>query len=126
MTKLLPQSHMAMVFALGTASAMAADSQLTITEVNVRFDDVGGDTLEIIGENLDSGWRPLKVTLGESEPLGIISESSDVIEAYCPLDANNFPTCVDGDYLLTVFRGFPPRNQDEHDLTIGAVGPMGD
>ena len=90
---------------------------INITEVSV---DTVTDTITIIGEELGFG-NPLEVTLGEFGPLLIIGVPTDT-EIVVGLP----PTIPAGDYLLTVSTGNGQSQNDEYDLTIGAVGPQGE
>jgi len=94
-------------------------AHLDITEV--RVDDPNNPTsIIIMGEDLDFGSGPLSVTLGEFGALTITgTPSGSLIEADLP--GNIF----DGDFLLTVSMGNGQSQNDEYDLTIGAVGPQG-
>ena len=90
---------------------------LSIIEVSV---DLENDELTITGESLDFGPKSLEVTLGTIGPLTIIGSPTDTtIVAGLP------PNITPGDYLLTVSRGNGESQQDEHHLTVGAVGPEG-
>ncbi len=82
------------------------------------------DELTIVGTDLDFGGD-LDVTLGELGSLDIISASATVIEAECPQDISNVSVCPDGDFQLIVSRGNGASQNDEFDLTFGAVGPIG-
>ncbi len=96
-------------------------NSLKITEVHV--DDQLG-TLTINGHDLNFGSKPLRVTLGNSAPLTIISADATTIVANCP----TIP-CAEGDYLLSVSKGRGESQSDEYDLTIvpfGLQGPKGD
>ncbi len=94
-------------------------AHLDITEV--RVDDPNNPTsIIIMGEDLDFGSGPLSVTLGEFGALTITgTPSGSLIEADLP--GNIF----DGDFLLTVSMGNGQSQNDEYDLTVGAVGPQG-
>lgn len=89
-------------------------------EMNISEVFVDGKTLVILGEDLDLGVGPLIVTLGNFGELRVLSQSPTMIEAVFP---NVLPA---GDYLLTVSNGVGQRENDEYDLTIGAVGPQGE
>lgn len=93
-------------------------------ELNIDGVSVGvGDpdtTLTISGQDFDFG-APLEVTLGGVPATIVGSPTSTQIIATVPTAL--FPA---GDYLLTVSTGSGQRQNDEHDLTIGAVGPQGD
>ncbi|MGB0909698.1 MAG: hypothetical protein ACPGYT_05000 [Nitrospirales bacterium] len=89
---------------------------INITEVSV---DTAADTITIIGEELGFG-NPLEVTLGAFGPLLIIGVPTDT-EIVVGLP----PDIQAGDYLLTVSTGNGQSQNDEYDLTIGAVGPQG-
>ena len=94
-------------------------AHLDVTQVFV--DDPDNPTsIMIIGVNLDFGSGPLSVTLGEFGALTVTGTPSDtLIEADLP------GLISDGDYLLTVSMGNGQSQNDEYDLTIGAVGPQG-
>jgi len=113
-----------LVLCSGAAFAAPPGAHLTITEVFVTFDP-SGDTLTILGDDLDFGPKPLEVTLGDAGLLTIISETSNEIEVECPPDDLSVPVCVPGDYLLSVSRGNGQSQNAGYDLTIGAVGPVG-
>jgi len=91
---------------------------LNITEVIV--DDPNNPTsITIIGEDFLFG-SPLQVTLGEVGLLTIVGTPTDtMIDALLPANL------AAGDYLLTVSTGNAQSQNDEYDLTIGAVGPEG-
>ena len=98
-------------------SAQPPGGHLNITEVEV--DDPNTPmSITIMGEDLDFGGE-LDVTLGGYASLIIISATDTTIVATLP--AGIMP----GDYLLTVSRGEGQSQNDEYDLTIGAVGPQG-
>jgi len=99
-------------------NAMAAPpgGHLNITEVLVDFD---AKTITIMGEDLDFGGE-LDVTLGDMGSLIVTTETPTLIVVDFPLEG-----LLDGDYLLTVSRGNGQSQNDEYDLTIGAVGPEG-
>ncbi|MDA0738709.1 MAG: hypothetical protein O3A59_07125 [Nitrospirae bacterium] len=91
-------------------------SALQIKEVVVDL-EVG--TLTILGQDLDLG-NTLDVTLGELGSLLIVGMPTDTeIVAALPSTISN------GDFLLTVSTGNARNQNDEYDLTIGAVGPEG-
>ena len=95
----------------------SSENHLTITKVSV---DLENDELTITGESLDSGPKSLEVRLGTIGPLTIIGSATDTtILAGLP------PNITPGDYLLTVSRGKGETQHDEHNLTVGAVGPGG-
>ncbi len=91
---------------------------LNITGVNVVFTSASTTTFFISGEDLDFG-SPLTVTLGGFGPLDIIDAGNTGIIAKLDLDPDELEA---GDYLLTVSRGNGQSQNDEYDLTIGAVG----
>jgi hypothetical protein len=99
-----------------TLAASPPGDHLNITEVFVDFD---AETIHIMGEDLDFG-RALDVTLGDFGSLNVTTETPTLIVVDFP--AVGLP---DGDYLLTVSRGNGQSQNDEYDLTIGAVGPEG-
>lgn len=104
---------------LAQSFAAQPGGHLNITQVLV--DDPDNPTsLMIIGEQFDFGPGPLVVTLGEFGPLTIIGTPTDtLIEASLPAPIS------DGDFLLTVSNGGGQSEDDEYDLTIGAIGPEG-
>ena len=109
---------LAMTLSMVGSSALAAPpgGGLTITEVFVD-DPNNPTTITIMGEDLDFGPGPLNVTLGEFGALTITSAAALTIVA-------SLPTAIPpGDYLLTVSVGNGQSQNDEYDLTIGAVGP---
>jgi hypothetical protein len=102
------------------ALAAPPGAQLNIIEVQTDVSDPSNPKFTIFGENMDVGPGPLSVTLGAStNVLNIISENPTVIEA----ELNE--TIPAGDYLLAVSRGIGKSQNDEYDLTIGAIGPKG-
>jgi hypothetical protein len=112
---------------LATAFAMIAQSALAeappgghLNVSEVWVDDPAPGTLTINGQDLNFGPGPLTVTLGNSGPLNITSANATTIVADCPAN-----TCAAGDFLLTVSNGNGQSQNDEYDLTIGAVGPQG-
>lgn len=109
----------AMLVSTAAVAAAPPGGHLNVTEVLV--DDPNNPTqLVIIGSDFLLGPAPLVVTLGDFGALTILGTPSDsLIEAQLP--ANIVP----GDYLLTVARGAGQSQNDEYDLTIGAVGPQG-
>jgi len=107
---------MASALAETTKPSLPGD-HLIITEVAVDFDEA---ELTITGEHFSFG-NTLEVTLGEFVgTLNLVSSSDTIIVVDFP--AGGLP---DGDYLLTVSRGKGQSQNDEYDLTIGAVGPQG-
>lgn len=92
-------------------------NHLNITKVAVDFD---AETLTITGEQF-SFVNTLEVTLGEFGLLNIVTTTDTEIVVDFP--GGGLP---DGDYLLTVSRGTGQSQNDEYDLTIGAVGPQGE
>ena len=105
-------------------NAAPPGGHLNITEVFVTFGPP--DTLTIMGEDFGFGPGPLVVTLGDFDPLTIVSATPTTIVVNCPPDGSNIPTCLDGDFLLTASNGNGQSQNDEYDLTIGAVGLQGD
>ena len=97
-------------------------NHLNITEVLVNAGPP--NTITIIGEDFDFGG-PLEVRMDAFGLLNILSATPTMIVVDCPLDENNFPTCLDGDFLITVSTGNGQSQNDEYDLTIGAEGPQG-
>lgn len=91
---------------------------LNITQVFVDFPVAG--KIMIMGEDLDFGG-PLDVTLGNFGSLVIDGTPTDT-EIVADLPAE----ITAGDYLLTVSTGNGQSQNDEYDLTIGAVGPEGE
>lgn len=118
---MMTQSELAMAQSGGHHGSHGDHNSLKITEVHV--DDQLG-TLTINGHDLNFGSKPLRVTLGNSAPLTIISADATTIVANCP----TIP-CAEGDYLLAVSKGKGDSQRDEYDLTIapfGLQGPKGD
>jgi len=128
--KLRPSPFLiAVIAAIATTTALAKPPQgdLRVTEVYVNFDAFDGDTLLILGEHFMSGPGPLEVTFGNFGALNVLSVADDEILVECPPDADlGIPTCVDGDFLLTVSNDPKKKHSDEYDVTIGAVGPAGE
>ncbi len=105
-----------------TAAAKPPGGHLNIEQVIVNVDGDGSEavtTLIIIGEDLDFGRGPVSVTLGGIGDLNVDDANDTVIQASLP---GVIPA---GDYLLTVANGNGQSQNDEYDLTIGAVGPQG-
>jgi len=118
---MMAQSEPAMANSGGHHGSHGGHDSLKITEVHV--DDQLG-TLTINGRDLDFGSKPLRVTLGNSAPLTILSADDTTIVANCPTNP-----CAEGDYLLVVSKGRGESQSDEYDLTIapfGLQGPKGD
>jgi hypothetical protein len=126
--KLRPSPFLiAVIAAIATSTALAKPPKgdLRVTEVFVSFDTFG-DTLLIVGEGFTSGPGPLEVSFGNFGVLTVLSVADDEILVECPPDADRIPTCVDGDFLLTVSNDPKKKHSDEYDMTIGAVGPAGE
>jgi hypothetical protein len=87
----------------------------------VFVDDPNTPTQIVIsGKDFLFGPGPLVVTLGNFGAISIVGvPTHTMISAKLPL---HIPA---GDYLLTVSRGSGQSQNDEYDLTIGAVGPQG-
>ena len=118
----------AMIAAIATTTAVAKPPQgdLRVTEVFVSF-DATGDTLLVVGEGFTSGPGPLEISFGNFGALDVLSVADDEVLVECPPDADlGIPTCVDGDFLLTVSNDPKKKHSDTYDVTIGAVGPVGD
>lgn len=126
----LVMGYFAVVLMLGTGATLThADKSkptptghhLHITEVTVVLDEnANTTTLTIMGEAFSFG-NDLSVTLGELGPLTFIGVPTDTqIVAQWP------SAITVGDYLLTVSKGKGQSQNDEYDLTIGAVGPQGE
>lgn len=120
---LISMSLFGLVAMAGPPKPLPPGQGLSITEVLVEFGP--SDTLTIVGESFDTNGT-LEVTFGEFGPLNIVSVTPTQIIAECPPDENAIPTCVEGDYLLTVSTGVGQSKNDEYDLTIGALGPQGE
>ncbi|MDP1615224.1 MAG: hypothetical protein Q8L68_05445 [Methylococcales bacterium] len=88
---------------------------LKITGVFVDFDN---NKVVIKGKDLLFGPGPTVVNLSNLA-LPVVTANFTKIVAELP------PDILDGDYLLTVSRGADERQNDDYDLTIGAVGPQG-
>jgi hypothetical protein len=121
------------VFVVGTLTTEAArkdpglpGNHLTIEEVKATLNAEGFPTqLTIKGVYFDFG-NTLAVMLGTNttnmNALTIASADATTIVASVPM-----PTDYGfGDYLLTVSTGNGQSQNDEYDLTIGAVGPQGE
>lgn len=105
---------------ISQALAAPPGGHLNINQVIV--DDPNNPTaITIVGEDLLFGASGPSVTLGEYlDPLIIVGTPTDqVIVALLP------ENIIPGDYLLTVATGDGQSQNDEYDLTIGAVGPEG-
>ena len=105
------------IFLIPQALAAPPGGHLNIEEVAVTIGDTD-TTLVINGYDFDFG-SPLEVTLA-GVPVTITSSSGVSITAIVP--NSQFGA---GDYLLTVSTGTGQSQNDEYDLTIGAVGPAG-
>jgi collagen triple helix repeat protein len=110
-------------FMVHPAFAAPPGGQLNITEVQVDLTNPSNPKFTIFGADLDVGPGPLSVTFGDQNALNIISETATLIIAEMVLTPPQ--ELPDGDYLLTVSRGIGQSQNDEYDLTIGAVGPQG-
>ena len=117
------------VFFVSTTATFAArkdpglpGNHLTIESVAIAYDDImyPYGRLTIKGDSFSFG-NTLNVTLGEGPiPLAFVGVPTDTeIVADLP---QAFPP---GDYLLTVSTGNGQSQNDEYDLTIGAIGPEG-
>ena len=100
-------------FLLPQALAAPPGGHLNIEEVEVTI-GAPNTTLEISGTDFDFGI-PLEVTLA-GVPATITSSTSTTITA--TVLTASYPA---GDYLLTVSTGNGQSQDDEYDLTIGAV-----
>lgn len=107
-----------LLFSVSSALAAPPGDHLNIEEVVVTVGDPD-TTLEIKGWDFDFG-SPLEVTLA-GVPAAVMSADGVMIIATVPTSL--FPA---GDYLLTVSTGEGQSQNDEYDLTIGAVGPQGE
>jgi len=120
------------VILLLVSHAFAAPPGGHVNIVQVMVDDQNNPTeITIVGEQLLFGGGPLTVTLGEYvDALAIVGTPTDT-EIIARLPTNIDPVSGDltpidaGDYLLTVSNGNGQSQNDEYDLTIGAVGPQG-
>jgi len=94
-------------------------AQLKIDEV---FVDFSTETMTIRGQNFDVGFNVTLGTLGDISSLCVANLTVSPQIIVC-----NFSTGLpaDGDYLLRVMTGTGQSQNDEYDLTIGAVGPQG-
>jgi hypothetical protein len=108
----------AFVLMAGESGLAAPASQLKIQKVSVNFATA---TITINGENISLAAPT--VTLGAEA----ISQFCAVVETprriVCNLSGQGIPPA--GDYLLVVSQGSGQTQNDEYDLTIGAVGPQG-
>lgn len=115
---LLSTTSLLLIF-LSQALAAPPGGHLTITQVFV--DDQNNPTsLMIIGEGLLFGPQGPAVSLGEFGALTIVGTPTDTL-----IEASLAGAIAPGDYLLTVSGGNGQSQNDEYDLTIGAVGPQG-
>ena len=107
------------LFILSYTQTLAAPpgGHLNIEEVAITSEGMY-TTIEISGTDFDFG-NPLEVTLA-GVPAEITSFSGTTITA--TVLTASFPA---GDYLLNVSTGNGQSQNDEYDLTIGAVGPAG-
>ena len=117
-TALLSTSTLLLLCLFPQALATPPGGHLNIEEVVVTIGDPD-TTLEIKGWDFDFG-SPLEVTLA-GMPAAVISATGVTITA--TVSTSLFP---DGDYLLTVSTGNGQSQNDEYDLTIGAVGAQGE
>ena len=107
-----------LLFSLSSALAAPPGGHLNIAEVVVTVGDPD-TTLEIKGWDFDFG-SPLEVTLAGMQA-AVMYADGVTITATVPTSL--FPA---GDYLLTVSTGNGQSQNDEYDLTIGAIGPQGE
>lgn len=107
------------LFIFSTPHVLAAQpgGHLNIEEVAVSVGDPD-TTIEISGTDFEFG-EPLEVTLAGVP--AIVTSSTDTTIIATVLTAS-YPA---GDYLLNVSTGNGQSQNDEYDLTIGAVGPAG-
>jgi len=118
-------SSLLFIFVFGTSLAHA-DTPTHIDEVFVIFEDEthgGVDTITILGRSLNPKDLGLpEVALGTYDALQVIDTTDVEIVALCPQnEANsNTPTCVEGDYRLTVTTGSGNQDTDSYDLTVNA------
>lgn len=118
-TSLLLSAFLILFVVLPEASGKPPGGHLNITQVFVD-DPENPTSIMIIGEDLLFGPQGPSVTLGEFGALSIVGTPTDtLIEALLPVGI------PDGDYLLTASGGNGQSQNDEYDLTIGAVGPQG-
>ena len=112
-------SFAALLSSLGlTVLAAPPGGHLNISQVLV--DDPNDPTsITIVGTDFLFGPEAPIVTLGEYvDPLEIVGvPTNETIVALLP------ENIVAGDYLLTVATGTGQSQNDEYDLTLGAVGP---
>lgn len=100
---------------------------VTFNAPNADFPDFGIDTITIRGRRLNNG-HTVRVKFGKfSHPLRVLQHKRKEIIVECPPDPgnNNRPTCINGDFLLSVSTGYGYFRQDSWNLTVGAVGPQG-
>ena len=109
-----------LVIAIGACSAKPPERHLNFTEVEVIVDEENNLTMFMITGEDFLFEPPLEVTLGEFDPLIIISATDTQIDATLPFGI------MPGDYLLTVSTGEGQSHGGEYDLTIGAAEPQGD
>jgi len=107
-----------LVIASQAWSAKPPGGHLNITEVEVDLSAGANGQITIMGEDLDFGGA-LDVTLGDFGSLAIVgAPTPTMIVADLPAGI------PEGDFLLTVSRGNGQSQNDEYDLTIGAVGSV--
>ncbi len=103
----------------------------TIQSVTVGYG--AQDTLAVRGQALDGGFSDstsgFAVRLGTSSPLSIVgTPTANQLTVECPEDPTGVPTCVVGDYRLTLSSAREEWPGADYDLTIGEAGvegPMG-
>ena len=105
------------IFLIPQALAAPPGGHLNIEEVAITSDGLI-TTIEISGTDFDFG-NALEVTLA-GVPATITSSSDTTI--IVTVLTTSYPA---GDYLLNVSTGNGQSQNDEYDLTIGAVGPAG-
>ena len=105
------------IFLIPQALAAPPGGHLNIEEVAVAVGDPD-TTIEISGTDFDFG-NALEVTLAGA-PAEITSSTNTTI--IVTVLTTSYPA---GDYLLNVSTGNGQSQNDEYDLTIGAVGPAG-
>ncbi len=108
-----------LVIAIQACSAKPPEQHLNFTEVEVIVDDENDLTMFMITGEDFLFESPLEVTLGEFDPLIIISATDTQIDATLPF------VIMPGDYVLTVSTG-EGQSHGGDDLTIGAAGPQGE
>ncbi len=113
------------LLSMTSVAQLCSAQDLKIHEVTVD-DPNNPSSITIIGTDLDFGPDPLSVTLGDGVDISLLcvpALATPATTIVCDLSVGGLPPA--GDYLLTVSQGTGQSQNDEYDLTIGAVGPAG-